>query len=89
MASRGAVDAAFATPTDTAWTITGQLIAGMMLYGGIGWLLGLWLGHQPLFIAAGVLFGIAASLYLVLTRLNYETHGLKETNRRDSNEGLE
>ena len=57
--------------------ITGRLLAGMILYGAVGWLLGRWLGHEALFIAGGS-FGMAASLYLVLARLNQETHELKQ-----------
>lgn len=77
MMTKDVVDAKTASPTDTAWTITGSLIAGMIVYGGLGWLLSLWLGHQPLFIAGGILFGLAASLYLVLSRLNHETAEMK------------
>lgn len=77
MMSKDVADDKTDSPTDTAWMITGRLIAGMILYGGIGWLLSLWLGHQPLFVAGGILFGLAASLYLVLGRLNHETREMK------------
>ena len=54
---------------DAAWSIVSGLMAGILLYGGIGYLLGMWLGHRPLFVAGGVLFGLAASLYLVNVKL--------------------
>ena len=72
MASEGARDGRDRTPNETAWLITGRLITGIVLYGGIGWLLGRWLGHQQLFIAGGILFGMTAGLYLVYARLTYD-----------------
>jgi len=54
---------------DAAFMIVGHLVAGIVLYGGIGWLLGRWFGHQPTFIAGGLFVGMAASLYLVHLRL--------------------
>lgn len=81
MASKGDGGPPPQTPHDSAWMITGYLAAGLVFYGGLGWLLGRWLGHQQLFIAAGLLFGIACSLYLVFARLRWEekngTHDLK------------
>ena len=81
MASKDVADTKLASPNETAWMITGRLLAGMLLYGAAGWLLGRWLGHEALFIAGGILFGMAASLYLVLARLNQETHELKRSNQ--------
>ncbi|MEI2728441.1 MAG: AtpZ/AtpI family protein [Candidatus Nanopelagicales bacterium] len=81
MASKDVADTKAASPNETAWMITGRLLAGMLLYGAVGWLLGRWLGHEALFIAGGILFGMAASLYLVLARLNQETHELKRSNQ--------
>ncbi len=81
MASKDVADKKAASPNETAWMITGRLMAGMLLYGAIGWLLGRWLGHQPLFIAGGILFGMSASLYLVLARLNQETDRMKQSSK--------
>jgi F0F1-type ATP synthase assembly protein I len=53
---------------NAAWMIISNLIAGIVLYGGIGWLLSLWLGHRAVFVAGGVLVGTALSLYLVHVR---------------------
>lgn len=77
MASRDVAEQKPATPNETAWMITGRLLAGMILYGGIGWLLSLWLGHRPLFIAGGILIGMAASLYLVFARLKHENEQMR------------
>ncbi|MGV1036238.1 MAG: AtpZ/AtpI family protein [Candidatus Nanopelagicales bacterium] len=83
MASEGARDKRASTPNETAWLITGRLITGIVLYGGVGWLLGRWLGHQQLFIAGGILFGMAAGLYLVYARLKYDdAHNVKPPRSR-------
>lgn len=58
------------TTVDTAWNTMSRLIAGMVLYGGIGWLLGLWLGNPRAFAAIGLVVGMALSLYLVHVRLS-------------------
>lgn len=50
----------------------GNLIAGMAIYGGLGWLLGHWFGHQPAFMAVGLVFGLAAGLYLIYVRLGLD-----------------
>ena len=55
---------------NAAWMIISRLMAGIVLYGGIGWLLSLWLGHQAALVATGVIVGVALSLYLVHTRID-------------------
>lgn len=60
------------SPPIDAWAIVGHLIAGMLLYGALGWLLGRWLGHEAPFIAGGCVFGMAAALYLIYRRLHYQ-----------------
>ena len=54
---------------DAAWASVSHLAAGILVYGGIGWLLGRWLGHQEYFVAAGVLFGVALALFMLFRRL--------------------
>ena len=55
--------------SDSAWTITSRIIAGLLLYTGVGWLLSLWLGHQQLLMAVGALVGLGLSYILVFTGL--------------------
>ena len=43
------------------WTVIGHMAASLLVYGGIGYLLGRWLGH-PIMLLFGVLFGMAVSL---------------------------
>ena len=60
---------------DAAWTIVSQLITGIAVYAGIGWLLSLWLGHQAALVAGGALAGVALSLYLIVKRLSASQSG--------------
>jgi F0F1-type ATP synthase assembly protein I len=70
---------------DVAWVAVSHLVAGIVLYGGLGWLLGRWLGNQSLFVAGGVVLGAAFALYLVFARLGV-TGSEPETKRQDSSE---
>jgi ATP synthase protein I len=49
------------------WTIVSYLIGGMIVYGGIGWLIGHWTGIPVLF-PVGMLAGLALALLLVVFR---------------------
>jgi F0F1-type ATP synthase assembly protein I len=52
----------------TAWTITGTLLAGIVVWGGIGWLIDRWIDVRALFLPVGMLVGLGASIYLVYLR---------------------
>ncbi|TXH44685.1 MAG: hypothetical protein E6Q90_03095 [Actinobacteria bacterium] len=58
-----------------AWMSMSRIIAGILLYGGIGWLLSLWLGHRSALVAMGVVIGAALSLYLVHVRVSRSDAG--------------
>jgi len=47
------------------WTIVGHMAASLLVYGGLGYLLGRWLGH-PILLLIGVLFGMTLSLAYTL-----------------------
>jgi ATP synthase protein I len=49
------------------WTILSYMIGGMILYGGIGWLVGRWTGIAALF-PVGMLFGLGLSILMVFLR---------------------
>ena len=51
----------------TGWAVVSYLIGGMVLYGGIGWLVGRWTHIDALF-PIGILLGIGLSLALVVFR---------------------
>lgn len=50
--------------------IVSYLIGGIVFYGGLGWLLSLKFGHWEVFVAVGVIVGVALSLYLVHYRVS-------------------
>lgn len=63
--------------SDSAWTVTSRLIAGVVLYAGVGWLMSIWLGHRDLLIAAGALVGIGLAMFTIV-------RGLMSEGERDS-----
>lgn len=52
-----------------AWTVLGLLIAGLVVWGGVGYLLDRWLGLHALFLPIGLLVGAAGAIWLILIRL--------------------
>ncbi|MFL6109826.1 MAG: AtpZ/AtpI family protein [Catenulispora sp.] len=52
------------------YAITGYLVAGMVLYGGLGWLIDRWAGTSNVFAPIGVIFGLAAGLYLTFRQVS-------------------
>jgi ATP synthase protein I len=52
---------------DVVWSILGTLVAGVLAWGGIGWLLDRWLGTSYL-VAVGILVGAAGAFYLIIKR---------------------
>jgi hypothetical protein len=43
------------------WTLVGHMASALLVYGGIGYLLGRWLGH-PILLLVGLVFGLVLSL---------------------------
>lgn len=54
-------------PGGDAWSIVSYLLAGLLVWGGAGWLLDRWLGTRFL-VLVGLLVGAAAATYLVYLR---------------------
>src|SRR5215472_9931647 len=50
------------------WRILSYMLGGMILYGGIGWLVGKWTGISVLF-PVGMILGIALSIVLIVFRV--------------------
>ena len=50
-----------------AYAVISYLLSGVILYGGIGWLLDWWLGTRG-FVGAGIVVGAAAGIWLVWLR---------------------
>lgn len=49
-------------------TITSLLLSGMLLYGGLGWLVDRWVGTDGVFLPIGIVLGLVLALYLVYVR---------------------
>lgn len=54
--------------SSVGYTYLSYLIGGMLLYGGIGWLIGRWTG-VPLLFPVGMLVGLALSVALIIFRV--------------------
>jgi F0F1-type ATP synthase assembly protein I len=52
---------------DVVWSVIGTLVAGVLAWGGIGWLLDRWLGTRYL-VAVGIIVGMAGAFYLIVKR---------------------
>jgi F0F1-type ATP synthase assembly protein I len=52
---------------DVVWSIIGTLVAGVLAWGFIGWLLDQWLGTRYL-VAVGIILGMAGAMYLIIKR---------------------
>jgi F0F1-type ATP synthase assembly protein I len=61
---RGSTDSSGASQ---GWAVLGTLLAGICVWGGIGWLVDLWLGTTWV-KAVGVIVGASASIYYVTVR---------------------
>ena len=51
-----------------AWSIIGTLLAGVFVWGGIGYLLDRWIGANGLLTAVGAVVGAAGAFYLIYVR---------------------
>jgi F0F1-type ATP synthase assembly protein I len=49
------------------WRILSYLLGGMILYGGIGWLIGRWTGISVLF-PVGMLLGLGLAITMIIFR---------------------
>jgi F0F1-type ATP synthase assembly protein I len=49
------------------WRILSYLLGGMILYGGIGWLVGRWTGISALF-PIGMLLGLGLAIAMIIFR---------------------
>ena len=51
-----------------AWSVIGTLLAGIVVWGGVGWLLDRWLGFDGLFLPIGMLLGVGVAIYVIYLR---------------------
>jgi ATP synthase protein I len=73
-------------PRGSGWTVISYLIAGIIAYGGIGWLVGRAV-HAAVIFPVGMLFGLGVSLGLVIYRYgrssSTQNEHAKETRREE------
>lgn len=56
--------------SDDPWAIFGRLVSGILIYGGLGWLIGSWFNKVEMFVAAGAILGISLALYMTFKQLS-------------------
>jgi ATP synthase protein I len=56
----------------TAWAIMGTLFAGLLFWGGLGYVLDRLIGLRWLFLPIGMVLGMAGGIYLVYVRYGKE-----------------
>jgi F0F1-type ATP synthase assembly protein I len=74
-------------------SVPSYLVAGVLFYGAVGWLLDQWLGTRFL-VAAGVLLGGGLGTYMMIVQLRRQTaaeqaHASNTTSNKTSNEESE
>lgn len=69
---------------NAAWLISSRLIAGLVLYTGIGFVLSLWLGHRPLLMSLGALIGLGLSYYTIFSGLAQENKVMRVNVEKNS-----
>jgi F0F1-type ATP synthase assembly protein I len=52
---------------DVGWGITGTMLSGMLVWGGVGWLLDRW-WETRVFTLVGVILGLTVAIYLVVVK---------------------
>lgn len=75
--------------SNSAWVASSRLMAGLILYTGLGWLVSRWVGHQALLMAVGALVGLALSYYLIFASLSREAREDETRVRGERNAGME
>jgi F0F1-type ATP synthase assembly protein I len=51
------------------WTAISYLIGGMLVWGGVGWLIDRWIHSGGIATAIGVVLGAAGGVYLIVRRM--------------------
>ena len=49
------------------WGITGTMLSGIIVWGGVGWLLDRWWGTQFVTLV-GAIFGLTVAIYLIVVK---------------------
>jgi ATP synthase protein I len=60
--------------TSSGYTYLSYMLGGMILYGGIGWLVGRWT-HLPVLFPVGMITGLGLSVALIIFRVTRSGSG--------------
>jgi F0F1-type ATP synthase assembly protein I len=63
------VPAQYAAGSNQAWTALGYLMAGMIVWGLLGWLVDQWLHLRGIATAVGIVVGVAGGVVLIVRKL--------------------
>jgi len=58
-----------ASGANMGWAAVGYLMAGIGVWGFLGWLVDHWLGVKGIFLSIGMVLGAAGGIYLIVKRL--------------------
>lgn len=53
---------------NAGWATLSTLTSGLLVWGGIGWLVGAWLGSAIAGIIVGMVIGMTTSLYIIVKK---------------------
>ncbi|MFT4286630.1 hypothetical protein [Nocardioides sp.] len=73
------------SPNGDPWRSFGYIVAGVLVYGAVGWGLDHWLGTRFL-VAVGIIAGAALGIYLTWARYRPEPSDLPSTTRNQDTE---
>lgn len=79
--SRGDVPLS-APPVGDPWAAFGYLVAGVLFYGVLGWVLSLWL-HASYWIPIGILVGAGFGIFMVFSKYRFHGNDAKITDTTD------
>jgi ATP synthase protein I len=55
-----------------AWGVIATLLSGILVWGGVGYLVDRWVGFRWLFLPIGMVIGVSTSIYVVYVRYGRE-----------------
>lgn len=58
----------------TMWGIVGHMVSAIVVYGGLGYLIGRWTGH-PILLLFGLLFGVVLSTWYTIHTVSKAANG--------------
>ena len=66
--THGKPDRGHPRPESFGWSLFSYMVGGMLLYGGIGWLVGRWT-QLPVLFPVGMVVGLALAIVLIIFRV--------------------